>query len=179
MAILITGGAGYIGSHTSIELIEAGYDIVIVDNLSNSKICVLDRIEKICGKRPEFHKVDLLDYDALEAVFKAHPEIVAHNEYVFAVLADVSEKFAYYLAEPPCFKLRKKVAAVINRGEVFFTEDCHSASALLRHFFAQKSERAVSHSLSDVSRKIRGRLGRNIVPQSEHNVVYAFLGILV
>ena len=54
MSILVTGGTGYIGSHTVVELIKSGYDTVIVDNLSNSKICVLDRIEKITGKRPIF-----------------------------------------------------------------------------------------------------------------------------
>ncbi len=77
MAILVTGGTGYIGSHTVVELQNAGRDVIIVDNLCNSKLCVLDRIEKICGKRPVFYQVDLLDKEALERVFAAHPEIDA------------------------------------------------------------------------------------------------------
>ena len=77
MAILVTGGTGYIGSHTVVELLNAGSDVVIVDNLSNSKLCVLDRIESITGKRPAFYQVDLLDADALDAVFAKHPEINA------------------------------------------------------------------------------------------------------
>ena len=58
--ILVTGGTGFIGSHTSVELIEAGYEVVIVDDLSNSKIEVLDGIEKITGVRPAFEQVDLV-----------------------------------------------------------------------------------------------------------------------
>ena len=75
MAILVTGGTGYIGSHTVVELINRGESVVIVDNLSNSKECVLDRIEKITGKRPEFIKCDLLDAEKLDEVFDTHPEI--------------------------------------------------------------------------------------------------------
>lgn len=75
MAILVTGGTGYIGSHTVVELLLIGEEVVIVDNLSNSKLCVLDRIETITGKRPTFYQVDLLDADALDAVFAKHPEI--------------------------------------------------------------------------------------------------------
>jgi len=98
MSILVTGGTGFIGSHTVIQLLESGNDVVIVDNLSNSKICVLDRIKQICGKRPEFHKVDLLDYDALEAVFKSHPEIdsVIHFAGLKSVGESVTLPLLYY-----------------------------------------------------------------------------------
>ena len=98
MSILVTGGTGFIGSHTVIQLINSGNEVVIVDNLSNSKLCVLDRIEQICGKRPDFHKVDLLDCDALEAVFKAHPEIdsVIHFAGLKAVGESVSLPLLYY-----------------------------------------------------------------------------------
>ncbi len=75
MSVLVTGGTGYIGSHTVVQLIEAGYDVLIVDNLSNSKICVLDRIEKITGKRPAFVKCDLCDKENLDKIFDNHPEI--------------------------------------------------------------------------------------------------------
>ncbi len=92
MAILVTGGTGYIGSHTTVELLNAGEEVVIVDNLSNSKLCVLDRIEKIAGKRPAFYQVDLLNKDALDAVFAAHPEITAVIH--FAGLKAVGESCA-------------------------------------------------------------------------------------
>ena len=68
--VLVTGGAGYIGSHTVVELINAGYEPIIVDNLVNSKELVLDRILKITGVKPKFYKIDLCDYNALEEVFK-------------------------------------------------------------------------------------------------------------
>ncbi len=92
MSILVTGGTGYIGSHTTVELIKCGYEVVIVDNLYNSKPCVLDKIEKITGKRPEFIKCDLLDKKALDNVFSTHPEIdsVIH----FAGLKAVGESCA-------------------------------------------------------------------------------------
>ena len=75
MSILVTGGTGYIGSHTVVELLSIGKDVVIVDNLDNSKICVLDRIEAITGKRPKFVKCDLLDKELLDKVFCDNPEI--------------------------------------------------------------------------------------------------------
>ena len=72
MQILVTGGTGYIGSHTVIELIRYGHTPVIVDNLSNSKITALDGIEKISGVRPEFYELDVCDKAALSQVFKTH-----------------------------------------------------------------------------------------------------------
>lgn len=98
MSILVTGGTGYIGSHTVVELIKKGSEVVIVDNLSNSKLCVLDRIEKITGKRPEFIKCDLLDYDLLDSVFESHPEIdsVIHFAGLKAVGESCSVPLRYY-----------------------------------------------------------------------------------
>ena len=65
MAILVTGGAGYIGSHTVVELQNAGYDVVVLDNLSNASEKALDRVSKITGKPVKFYKADILDRDAL------------------------------------------------------------------------------------------------------------------
>ena len=70
MAILITGGAGYIGSHTMVEFLNAGRELVVVDNFVNSKPEALERVRKITGKDFRFYEVDLLDYDALERVFQ-------------------------------------------------------------------------------------------------------------
>ena len=68
-------GTGYIGSFTSLTLLENGYDVVIVDNLYNSSKVALDRIERICGRRPVFYQVDVTDEAGLDGVFSKHPEI--------------------------------------------------------------------------------------------------------
>lgn len=70
-------GTGYIGSFTSLALLEHGYKVVIVDSLYNSSKVSLDRIELLCGKRPIFHKVDITDEPALEKVFQEHPDITS------------------------------------------------------------------------------------------------------
>ncbi len=95
MSILVTGGTGYIGSHTVVQLMNAGHEVIIVDNLSNSKICVLDRIEAITGKRPTFIKCDLCDKEALTEVFRGHTDIdsVIH----FAGLKAVGESCEFPL----------------------------------------------------------------------------------
>ena len=67
--VLVTGGTGYIGSHTIIELYKKGYEIDVLDNLFNSKITVLDKIEEIAGKRPNFYEIDLLDVDKMDKLF--------------------------------------------------------------------------------------------------------------
>ncbi|CAK7562783.1 MAG: UDP-glucose-4-epimerase [Sporothrix epigloea] len=87
--VLVTGGTGYIGSFTSLTLLQNNYDVVIVDNLYNSSEVALDRIELISGRRPVFHKADVTDESALDAVFAAHPAIdsVIH----FAALKAVGE----------------------------------------------------------------------------------------
>ncbi|MCQ2399566.1 MAG: UDP-glucose 4-epimerase GalE [Clostridia bacterium] len=72
MKILVTGGAGYIGSHTMVKLIENGYDVVCVDNLSNSKYVAVERVEKITGKKIAFYKADIRDREALKKIFTEH-----------------------------------------------------------------------------------------------------------
>ncbi len=97
MAILITGGAGYIGSHTSIELLNVGEEIIIVDNFSNSKPQVLDRIRQITGKDFKFYEVDLLDKPALDKVFEENDITeVIHFAAFKAVGESVSKPLAYY-----------------------------------------------------------------------------------
>lgn len=96
--ILVTGGTGFIGSHTTVELIEAGYNVVIVDNLSNSNIGVLDGIEKITGVRPAFEQVDLRDREATERVFAKYPGIegIIHFAASKAVGESVQKPLLYY-----------------------------------------------------------------------------------
>lgn len=97
MAILVTGGAGYIGSHTVIELIEEGYEVVVVDDYSNSKPLVIDRIEELAGKRPIFHEVNITNKAALKEVFEAHDlEAVIHFAGYKAVGESVAEPLKYY-----------------------------------------------------------------------------------
>ncbi|PIE29304.1 UDP-glucose 4-epimerase GalE [candidate division KSB3 bacterium] len=97
MRILVTGGAGYIGSHTCIELLEAGYDVTVVDNLSNSKEESLIRVQAISGRQLEFHQLDLLEKDAVEAVFAdTEIEAVIHFAGLKAVGESVSMPLKYY-----------------------------------------------------------------------------------
>lgn len=95
--ILITGGTGYIGSHTAVELLAGGQDVFIIDNLCNSKTSVLDRIEKITGRRPGFTQADLRDRTALQKIFSAqHFDAVIHFAGLKAVGESVAKPFAYY-----------------------------------------------------------------------------------
>lgn len=97
MNILVTGGAGYIGSHTCLELLQAGYQVVVVDNLVNSKEESLRRVQKLAGKALEFHRVDLLDQPALEAVFARSPiDAVIHFAGLKAVGESVTIPLRYY-----------------------------------------------------------------------------------
>jgi len=92
MAILVTGGTGYIGSHTVVELLNAGYDVAILDNYSNSKPIVLDRIEEITGKRPRFYFADIQDEKAMRHVFESEKVTdIIH----FAGLKSVAESVKY------------------------------------------------------------------------------------
>lgn len=96
--ILVTGGTGYIGSHTVVELMQQGYDVTIVDNLSNSSVDVLDGISAIVGRRPEFANIDCNDYVSMEAVFKQYPDIVGviHFAASKAVGESVEKPLMYY-----------------------------------------------------------------------------------
>ncbi|MBQ6790818.1 MAG: UDP-glucose 4-epimerase GalE [Paludibacteraceae bacterium] len=96
--ILVTGGTGYIGSHTSVELMQQGYDVTIVDNLSNSSIDVLDGIEAIVGRKPEFANIDCGNFMDLDSVFKTYPDIVGviHFAASKAVGESVEKPLLYY-----------------------------------------------------------------------------------
>lgn len=97
MAILVTGGAGYIGSHTVIELQNAGYDVVVMDNLSNSSEVALERVQEITGKPLTFYKADILDREATEEIFsKEKIEAVIHFAGLKAVGESVQKPWEYY-----------------------------------------------------------------------------------
>lgn len=96
--ILVTGGTGYIGSHTTVELMQQGYDVTIVDNLSNSSIDVLDGITAIVGKKPDFANIDCGNFMDLDHVFKQYPDIVGviHFAASKAVGESVEKPLLYY-----------------------------------------------------------------------------------
>jgi len=98
MKILLTGGAGYIGSHIAVELLEKKYQVVIIDNFSNSTPETIDRIEKITGRRPEFYKIDLCDLDELKKFFVEQNDIdsVIHLAGFKAVGESVKKPLDYY-----------------------------------------------------------------------------------
>ena len=109
--VLVTGGTGFIGSHTTVELQQAGYKVVIVDNLSNSRAEVVDGIEKISGIRPAFEKVDCLDKEGMDNVFRKYPEIsgIIH----FAASKAVGES-----VEKPLLYYRNNLVSLINLLEL-------------------------------------------------------------
>ncbi len=95
--ILVTGGTGYIGSHTCVALAQAGHGIVILDNLSNSRVSVIDRLESLCGKRPQFIEGDIRDTSLLDRIFAGHPiRAVMHFAGLKAVGESVEKPLAYY-----------------------------------------------------------------------------------
>lgn len=97
MAVLVTGGAGYIGSHTCVELLESGYDIVVVDNFYNSKPIMIERIKEITGKDFKFYEGDCCDYDTMKRIFSENKiEAVIHFAGYKAVGESVSKPIQYY-----------------------------------------------------------------------------------
>lgn len=96
--ILVTGGTGYIGSHTTVELMQQGYDVTIVDNLSNSSVDVLDGITSIVGRKPDFANIDCCNFMDLDSVFKSYPDIegVIHFAASKAVGESVEKPLLYY-----------------------------------------------------------------------------------
>jgi len=114
--ILLTGGCGYIGSHTAVELINNGYEVVIVDNLSNSDASVCDRIETISGKKPRLYIGDVCDKDFLEDVFKKEEvEAVIHFAGFKAVGESVEKPLEYY---------RNNLDSTLNLVETMKKYDC-------------------------------------------------------
>ncbi len=98
MSVLVTGGAGYIGSHTTIELVEAGYEVIIVDDFSNSNPVVIDRIEELLGKKIKFYQIDITDKEKLDVVFKENDiDSVIHFAAYKAVGESVEKPLDYYI----------------------------------------------------------------------------------
>lgn len=124
--ILVTGGTGYIGSHTVVELQQQGYDVVVVDNLSNSSVDVLDGVEAITGKRPAFENVDCLDYANLDRVFEQYPDIdsVIHFAASKAVNESVQKPLMYYRNNVVSLVNLLELMSVHNVKNIVFSSSC-------------------------------------------------------
>eukprot|EP01136_Pigoraptor_vietnamica_P019029 Opistho-1_new@66088 len=122
--ILVTGGTGYIGSHTVVELFNAGYEVVIVDDFSNSDPKILDQIEKICGKKPAFVKVDLCDEQAVNNFAKLHSDIsgIIHFAAFKAVGESVQQPLKYYRNN--FFSLINILTAYNSKVNLVFSSSC-------------------------------------------------------
>lgn len=116
MKVLVTGGMGFIGSHTVVELLENNYEVVIVDNLVNSKIDVLDKIEKITGNRPKFYQYDLCDKELVRKIFSENKiDVVIHFAGLKAVGESVQKPILYY---------QNNLISTLNLLEVMKEFDC-------------------------------------------------------
>ena len=118
MKVLVTGGLGFIGSHTCVELLNSGYEVVIVDNLSNSSIDVLEKIEEITSKRPKFYDIDVCDKEEVKKVFRVNKiDAVIHFAGYKAVGESVREPLKYY---------RNNLDSTLTLLEVMKKENCHN-----------------------------------------------------
>jgi UDP-glucose 4-epimerase len=126
MKILVTGGLGYIGSHTVVALSEAGYEVVIVDNLSNTRIEVLDGIESIIGRRPAFYELDLRNELQVVELFDKEPSIegVIHFAASKAVGESVENPLLYYENNLSAFIYLLKQLAVKPKSHLIFSSSC-------------------------------------------------------
>ena len=156
--ILVTGGTGFIGSHTTVELQNAGYKVVIVDNLSNSQANVVDGIEKITGVRPAFEQVDCCDFEAMDKVFAKYPDIAGIIH--FAASKAVGES-----VEKPLLYYRNNIVSLVNLLElmpkhnvkgIIFSSSC-TVSNRLRALMAiqSKSTRRLSVTTSTAALQLK------------------------
>ena len=124
--ILVTGGTGYIGSHTTVELMQQGYDVTIVDNLSNSSIDVLDGITAIVGRKPEFANIDCCNFMDLDGVFRQYPDIVGviHFAASKAVNESVEKPLLYYRNNLGSLVTLLEVMKLHQVNNIVFSSSC-------------------------------------------------------
>jgi UDP-glucose 4-epimerase len=124
--ILVTGGTGYIGSHTVVSLIQEGFEVVIIDDLSNSQLSVLDGIEKITGIRPVFHQFDLCDASRVDNFFKTNPDIsgIIHFAASKAVGESVEKPLLYYRNNVYSLILLLEAMKKYNVPDIVFSSSC-------------------------------------------------------
>ena len=116
--ILVTGGVGYIGSHTVLELLQAGYEVIIADNLCNSNLECLSRVQQLAGREAMFHNIDIRDKSALAALFAQHDiNAVIHFAGLKAVGESVAEPLLYY---------QVNVEGTLNLVDAMANAGCHN-----------------------------------------------------
>ncbi len=139
MKILVTGGAGYIGSHTCVELLNAGYDVVVIDNLYNASEKAIERIKEITGKDVTFYETDILDKEAMDKIFaEEKPDCVIHFAGLKAVGESVVKPLEYY---------QNNITGTLNLCEVMRKNGCKTSSShhqqpytvIQRSFLSQRS----------------------------------------
>ena len=168
MMILVTGGLGYIGSHTCVDLMRAGYDVTILDNLANSKLAVLERIRSLGGASIEFHRADLRDAQALEAAFSRNPvDAVIHFAGHKAVGESVEKPLEYYdnnvggtlalLRAMERFSVRRIVfsssATVYGTPQRLPLKECHPLSAVNPY---GRTKQFIESILADIATGVPG-----------------------
>lgn len=148
--ILVTGGTGFIGSHTTVELQQAGYNVVIIDNLSNSNADVVDGIEKITGIRPAFEKVDCCDMEALEAVFAKYGDIqgIIHFAASKAVGESVEKPLMYYRNNIDSLLNLLELMPKYNVKGIIFSSSCTVYGQPSKEFLPVTEDAPIQKALS-------------------------------
>ncbi|MFN2262420.1 MAG: SDR family NAD(P)-dependent oxidoreductase, partial [Psychroflexus sp.] len=126
MKILVTGGLGYIGSHTVVELLHKGYDVIIIDNLSNTSIDVLEGITRITGKTPEFHQIDIRNKSAMSQFFDKNTDIsgIIHFAAFKAVGESVEKPLDYYENNVAALVYLLKESRKLTQPKFIFSSSC-------------------------------------------------------
>lgn len=120
--VLVSGGAGYIGSHTTVALVEAGYDVVVIDNFSNSDPSAIEGVEKILGRKIKFEKIDTCDFDQLKGVFERYQfDTVIHFAAFKAVGESVSDPLKYYRNNLTSYTNMLELMKMYNRPNMLFS----------------------------------------------------------
>lgn len=117
MSILVTGGAGYIGSHACIELLDAGYEVIVLDNLCNSNKESLVRAEEITGKKLKFYEVDLLDSEAVENIFNKEVDELIKEEKMDVKVLKTSDKWYGVTYKQDKEKVVNAIRQMLNQGK--------------------------------------------------------------
>ena len=128
MSVLVTGGAGYIGSHTCVSLIESGYDVIVVDNLSNSEVSMVEAVAELSGQSIGFYEVDVCDEDALDSVFK---EQISQGSPIESVIH---------------FAALKSVGESVEKPEVYHSNNVGGTEVLIKVMKANDVEKLVFSS---------------------------------
>ena len=158
--VLVTGGTGYIGSHTVVELLQKDYEVFIIDNLSNSHISVLDGIEKISGKKPHFTKLDLTDKFATEKYFNNHHDLdaVIHFAALKSVNESVAEPLRYY---------KNNLESLINLLHNMITKEISSLVNNVNKLFKRKAQIEAEEEQKKIDAALAAQAPEKVVKEQD------------